>query len=108
MDSKTLYVLIGRLAVARRKALELTQEEVAQRMGISRASLANMEVGRQRLLIHQLYELAKALKLSGPEELLPKIARTGSSRELPSIIGAELSEMERDQIAGFLNVDVAR
>lgn len=108
MDSKELYLLVGRRAIARRKALKVTQEEVAKRMGISRASLANMELGRQRLLVHQLYELAKALKLDGPEDLLPKIVSSSRGGFARPISGADLSESQRDQVAGFFEMDVAQ
>lgn len=57
------YPKIGSLIRSRRKQLDKTQQEIAAKLGISRASLANIENGRQRLLVHQLYGLASALEL---------------------------------------------
>lgn len=71
MDEKDLYRELGRAIKSRRKHLEVTQESVAKSAGISRASLANIEVGRQKVLVHQLYYLADALKLDSPGRLLP-------------------------------------
>jgi transcriptional regulator with XRE-family HTH domain len=49
-----------RLRVARIDA-GLTQNHVAQATGLTRASVANMESGRQKILVHHLVTLAAAL-----------------------------------------------
>lgn len=53
-----LYRHIGATIKKCRNERNLTQEELSSQIGISRASLANIETGRQRLLIHQLYNIA--------------------------------------------------
>ncbi|ABD09521.1 hypothetical protein ThrDRAFT_04175 [Frankia casuarinae] len=58
-----------RLAQTRRHA-SLTQRDVAERSGISRPTIANIEKGRQRLLYHQLLDLAHAIGVD-PRDLLP-------------------------------------
>ncbi|WP_280328845.1 helix-turn-helix domain-containing protein [Nocardia wallacei] len=64
------YLELGvHLAQLRRDA-GLTQREVAERAGLGRPTLANIEKGRQRVLYHQLLDLAKALG-SEPRDLLP-------------------------------------
>ena len=65
-----LYRSIGEAVRTRRRALDLTQQKLADRLGISRASLANIEVGRQRILVHHLYSLARELGVEVPT-LLP-------------------------------------
>ena len=72
MNHDSIYRHIGDVIRTRRKALKprLTQEALAQRIGISRASLANIETGRQNVLVHQLYVFAKALNLT-PSDFLP-------------------------------------
>jgi transcriptional regulator with XRE-family HTH domain len=77
VDNKTIngeiepeYRELGtQLALARRKAA-LTQREVAERAGIGRPTLANIENGRQRVLYHQFLDIAHALG-ADPRELLP-------------------------------------
>lgn len=56
-----VYVKIGERVRARRKRIGLTQFRLAHRLGISRPALANIEVGRQRVMIHDVKAFAKAL-----------------------------------------------
>ena len=68
-DQINLYVAIGNRIVDRRKELGLSQREVAERMGVTPPSLANVEAGRQRLLVNTLVDIAGILNLS-PGELI--------------------------------------
>lgn len=66
------YLDIGtRIRGRRKKHLHKTQEEVSKLIGISRASLANIEGGNQRIYVHQLYSLAEVLEMD-IKDLLPK------------------------------------
>ena len=47
MNHDWIYPLIGAVIKRRRKQFDWTQEKLAARLGISRASLANIEIGRQ-------------------------------------------------------------
>lgn len=98
MNEERLYKELGRAIAGRRTRLELTQATLAKTAGISRASLANMEVGRQKVLVHQLYRLAAALKLDGPAKLLPLGTLDGvqTSNNLP--ISEDLSARQRAQV----------
>ena len=70
MNPDRIYQQIGIVIRSRRKKLSMTQQQLAAHLGISRASLANIEVGRQKVFVHHLYALAAALRLK-PDELLP-------------------------------------
>ena len=70
MTPDPIYKQIGAVIKARRKKLGMKQEVLAGKLGISRGSLANVETGRQNVLVHQLYKYAAALELS-PFDLLP-------------------------------------
>lgn len=65
-----MYGLIGATIRSKRRERDWSQELLAQQLGISRAALANIEAGRQRILVHQLYAFAEALDLK-PDQLLP-------------------------------------
>lgn len=82
MNPELIYQHIGEVIRTRRQALKprLTQEALAQRVGISRASLANIETGRQNVLVHQLYALAEALGLQPSDFLLPAV-QAGAGEE---------------------------
>jgi transcriptional regulator with XRE-family HTH domain len=55
-----------------REALGISQHELAPRVGISRGSIANIETGRQRLLLDDIESFARALNTS-PKHLLKGI-----------------------------------
>ena len=101
MQPESIYAAIGERIKARRRTLGFTQEQLAPRLGISRASLANMETGRQTVLVHQLYRLAEALEMS-PSDLLPApqdAAGAPSATELP--LPDDLKPLQRRQIASL-------
>lgn len=64
-----IYILIGAKIVMMREALGLTQLDFSKRVGISRAAIANIETGRQRILLGDLERLAHAFG-STPKHLL--------------------------------------
>lgn len=102
MNETQFYQDLGSLIASRRGALGLGQSEIAKRAGISRASLANMEVGRQRVLLHQLYKVAAALELDNPQYLLPTIA--SSPTQSLSMGGAQLTAKQQAQIEQLLSL----
>lgn len=70
MATHPIYKQIGATIQQRRKQLRFKQEKVASDLGISRGSLANIETGRQSMLVHQLFRFAEVLGLS-VTDLLP-------------------------------------
>jgi len=71
MADEVLYKAFGSAVSTRRKALGLTQAELAGKVKMSRASVANIESGRQNILLHHVYALAAALNFTKVAELLP-------------------------------------
>lgn len=65
-----LYRLFGSRVRALREEKNVTQEELARRVDLSRTSITNIEKGRQRVLLHQMVEIAHALD-AAPTELIP-------------------------------------
>ncbi len=61
MTVEPIYKSIGAIIRGKRRGREWPQQMLAARLGISRATLANIETGRQRVLAHQLYAFAEAL-----------------------------------------------
>ncbi len=62
-DIRPIYVRIGRRIRRRRNELGRTQEWLSDRVNLSRASIANIETGRQQIMLHQLYDFARALRI---------------------------------------------
>jgi transcriptional regulator with XRE-family HTH domain len=96
-----IYIEIGSIIRGRRKALRLTQQRLAKALGISRGSLANVETGRQNILVHQLYMYAAELRLD-PRDLLP------DRRDTPSVATSlpmpqNLKPEQRNQLARLID-----
>jgi transcriptional regulator with XRE-family HTH domain len=68
-----VYSFFGSRVRALRERRKVTQEELARRVDLSRTSITNIEQGRQRVLLHQIFEIATALD-AAPGDLLPKNA----------------------------------
>lgn len=65
------YRQFGRQLRAAREKAGLTQQIVADRVGLTRTSVTNIERGSQHISLHQLYLLAAAVGCK-PGELLPE------------------------------------
>ncbi len=71
MRIEDLYAEMGDALKTGREAAGFTQNELAQMVGLSRASIANIETGRQKVFLHQLFIFAGHLNLD-VTDLLPK------------------------------------
>jgi transcriptional regulator with XRE-family HTH domain len=65
-----LYKEFGKKFRKARSEADLTQAQVAKRVGLSRTSITNIERGTQHIAMHQLFLLASAVG-SEPADLLP-------------------------------------
>lgn len=101
MTRNPVYKEIGSIIRTKRKKLGLKQKNLAATLRISRGSLANIETGRQNMLVHQLYDFASALHLS-PHDLLPLSVENSSKvdrTELP--LPDNLKGTQKEQVARF-------
>ena len=64
-----LYTTLGRRIATARRARGHTQTDLAKAVGLSRASIANVEAGAQRTPVHVLIAIAQALGLD-PADLI--------------------------------------
>ncbi len=102
MSDVELYRRLGQAVAKRRRELGLTQSDIAEKLGLSRASLANLENGRQRIMVHQLFALVNALKLKSILDLVPKT--WVPPRPLPEIkiSGSTLSPQQQSAVENLL------
>jgi transcriptional regulator with XRE-family HTH domain len=106
MDADRIYKNLGRrIRALRKESLRLTQEQLAKRVGISRASLANIEAGRQQVLVHHLFALASALDLDSPVQLLlpssDQARPEAAASDLP-LAGEGLTEKQRREVLNLM------
>ena len=96
MTMESFYKQIGSTLRLAREALGMTQGELASAVGISRTSLTNIELGRQRILVDQLVDLADVLHVP-VSSLIPEQKSTGISQY-------ESTQLESlPAVADFLN-----
>ncbi len=101
MDADQIYKILGKRIRDLRKGLGRTQDQLAKQVGISRASLANIEGGRQQVLVHHLVGLAAALDLDTPAQLLlpPQAVAGGDGTSGPLPLSGEgLTEKQRREV----------
>ena len=67
-----IYVLFGARVQQVREALGMTQDDLRKKVGLTRTSIANIEAGRQRILLHDVDRFAKAFSIT-PKNLLKGI-----------------------------------
>lgn len=72
MQGNEIYKIVGNRIALRRNEIGLIQEELAQRVGLSRASVANIERGEQKIQLHTLVDFAEALRLGDIRLLFPE------------------------------------
>ncbi|MHB8270249.1 helix-turn-helix domain-containing protein [Bradyrhizobium sp.] len=103
MNPESVYRHVGSIIRSHRRKFKprWTQEKLANRVGISRASLANIETGRQSVLVHQLYAFAEALGLSPSDFLLP-VNDSGARAEWDDMLPDDLKPLQKEQIARLL------
>lgn len=95
MDLAYLYKEFGKLVRDHRRRLGLTQDRLAGKVGLSRTSITNIERGRQKILLHQLFQLAESLQIS-PEALLPNVAASEVSPEIDEKLGKHFRGAEKE------------
>jgi transcriptional regulator with XRE-family HTH domain len=62
MDRR-LYELLGQTIADKRDNKAFTQQQLADKVSLTRTSITNIERGRQHIQLHTLYLLAKALSV---------------------------------------------
>lgn len=102
MADLEIYRVVGAAIAARRKKLRLKQAEVADQIGLTRASLANIESGRQKIMLHQIYKLATALRVASILDLVPASYSFEQTSGPLRIVGSQVSEEQKAQIEQYV------
>lgn len=113
MAGNPIYRAFGSAVSTRRKALGLTQAQLASKVNMSRASIANIESGRQNILLHHVYALAAALNFVKVADLLPPLPQKSTGEELRMTLSNQglskqtLSEHAEAQVADLITSALA-
>jgi len=95
VDADTLYAEFGRLVREHRRRLRLTQIQLATHVGLTRTSITNIEQGRQKVLLHQVFAIAESLGVR-PEALLPSETPSEVSPRIEEKLDKHLKSTEMD------------
>ena len=103
-----LYQEIGRAIYRLRnqRSPRMSQKALADTVGVSRASIANIERGHHRVQLHVLYDIATALEAE-LHDLLPHAER-GQTTNLPEDVSRKLSPKERTAVDRLLRSGTKR
>ncbi len=91
--AEQVYKAFGAQVRKRREVLGLTQLQLSTHIGLTRGSVANIEAGRQSVLLHQFLAIAAALQQT-PEQLLPTQTETPPTREQPEMPESVLNALK--------------
>ena len=106
-DPEAIYRVFGRKLREVRERKAVPQQELATLASLTRSSIANIESGKQRVLLHQIVQFAEALGVSIMELVpsrtqVPQILVTETGNERATYLSklrklaAEASEVEAD------------
>ena len=95
-DRQKLYEAVGRRVREARKAAKLTQEDLATRVSLTRTSVTNIEKGRQKVLLHTIFDLASVMKIPA-NRLIPE-SEPAERVRIEQELNSGLSKAERDWI----------
>lgn len=91
------YALIGRRLRTEREKRNLTQAYVAERLGLPRSGISNIEKGKQRLLLHTFLEYASAIDMS-PVELLKELQVAPAGGRLQNVaLDSKIAMTDREE-----------
>jgi transcriptional regulator with XRE-family HTH domain len=68
--SRRVNAIFGQRLARARKSRSITQRELADLVGVSRVTVANIEGAKQNVQLAQVYSMARALNIA-PNDLLP-------------------------------------
>lgn len=81
---KTFYATLGQRIAEQRKARNITQVELAAKLGIAQQTMAHYEGGVSRIAVETLTELANALSIQVEDLIGSSTKRTTTSKRGPA------------------------
>src|SRR4051812_23746855 len=88
-----LYESIGWQINLLRKRARVSQKELAEKLGLSRASVVNIEKGRQHVSLHLLIDLSRIFKVSLLDFLTEEFSGRAIETDMVSRRKREISKL---------------
>lgn len=96
-----IYKAIGSRVKAKREQADLKQDQLAERVGLTRTSISNIENGRQRIQVHTLFMIAEALNV--PVETLLPLNLTEEPEEIDEQVLRNVPKEEHEWVKRVLS-----
>ena len=93
-----LYRAVGSELKARRAAHGMNQDTLALAVGLSRASVANIEGGRQAVPLHHLAKIAETLGTSASAILKVAESNLKANEQMPADLPNTVAAFIRDKV----------
>ena len=103
MDQDAFNKSVGENLRRLRRIARLTQDALASNVEVSRATIANMETGRQAMSAYQLVRIARALNLPSLEDLFDSRSEDSDDSEPVLFRPPKITESARKQATGFVS-----
>jgi transcriptional regulator with XRE-family HTH domain len=88
------YLELGRRIRTARLHFNLTQEQLADLLSLSRTSITNIEKGKQKILAHTLVELSEKLRIP-INKLIPLSTQMSENEKLNNLLDRDSSPAQR-------------
>ena len=110
-EQNIFYQKLGERIKSLRKQVGMKQEVLAQRLGLTRISVSNIEMGKQKVQLHVLIEIADAFNVS-ISDIVPGLETLVNTKENIKLQKDIKKEMEKfdvpegatDLVAGFVKL----
>jgi transcriptional regulator with XRE-family HTH domain len=96
-NMREFYVEVGGRLREKRQQASLSQAELAQRVGLSRTSITNIERGHQQISLHLFLSLAAAVG-ANPWDLVPEAVDVSTTESLPEGLLEGLTQRDQDWV----------
>lgn len=104
-----VYENFGRILTYHRSLKDLTQSEVADRMGISQSAYAYFEAGKRRIPLADIMKLADVLDFNVNEVMgILKDEKRPPSKWFPEFDDVEFSPEEVTEISNFIKYVISK
>lgn len=104
-DNKVLALMGGRIS-KKRKSLKLTQEQLADAIGVSTQMISNLELGKKAIRPENLIKICHALHISA-DYLLTGVEADNPYRDIAKML-PDLSARELKLIKDIINYMTAK
>jgi transcriptional regulator with XRE-family HTH domain len=92
MNKEAINKATGKYLQEIRKTLKISQEDLADKIGLTRTSIVNIEKGRQSLTVENLYKISEVFGIS-PVNLIIK----GEGESVDIVLLAKIKSIEKER-----------